>query len=678
MLYRPWQIANHDSKKSTALSEAFGLPRLVCDVLTSRGLTDTDDVRAFVEADTPLSSPMQLANIDKARARILNAVDKGERIAVFGDYDVDGVTATALLYTYLDGLCADVYYKLPNREDDGYGLSVQTVDYMAEKGVNLIITVDNGVSAIEAIAYAAEKGIDVVVTDHHLPPPVLPNAIAIVNPQLSEDKSEFKALSGVGVAFKLICALEGCEPSELMPFYSDLVAIGTVADIMTLTGENRVLVKAGLEVLQNTDRPGLAALIEACGFADKELTADNISYGIAPRLNAAGRMDTANTALDLLLCDDTDSAQDLVATLVENNAMRQKTEQDIAEEVSKKIIEDIKYHSERILVVEGRGYHQGVIGIVASRIVERFGKPAIIISIDENGEGKGSGRSVEGISLYDAISGCKDLLIRFGGHAMAAGLSVREENISAFRSAINVFVNANYPVSVRAPLHLDARVDLQKLTAEDIESLSLLAPFGNGNPAPLFYIENASIDALYPVSDGKHTRIRLKSGNACIYGIIFGTSPTALGYTLNSRVDAAVSLSVYAGKQGKMISARIKELRPYGMSDKYLQAAQSYEAFCCKEQISQDERILIKPQRADTVAVYKRVCDGGLPANDLRPLFAQLGSENAGKILVSLSALCELGLVEKKQKDGAEFYIAAPVTEKKNLASASILRSLEE
>ena len=677
MFYRPWQLLKPNSAAGTDLQRAFGLPRLVCDVLTARGFTDTQTVRAFVEADEPLSDAAFLANIDKACARILSAVDKGERIAVFGDYDVDGVTATALLYTYLDGLGAEVYYKLPNREDEGYGLSVPTVEYMAEKGVELIVTVDNGVSACEAIAFAAQKGIDVVVTDHHLPPLALPPAVAIVNPQLLEDQSPFKCLSGVGVAFKLICALEGCEAEELLPFYADLVAIGTVADIMPLTGENRKLVKAGLALLQNPERPGLAALIDACGFTGKELTSENISFGLAPRLNAAGRMDTANTALELLLCDDIDAGAEIVSVLEENNAARQKAEQDIADEIAARIAGDASFANDRILVVEGKGYHQGVIGIVASRIVERYAKPVIIISVDENGEGKGSGRSVEGVSLYDAIAACADLLIRFGGHAMAAGLSVREENIPALRRAINAYVSAHCPATERSALVLDARVELSRLTPEDVEQLSLLAPFGAANPAPLFYLENVLIDAVYPITNGKHCRVRFKSGSASLYCVMFGTSPAALGYEVGARVDAAIALSVYEGKAGKMVSGRIKELRQAGLSDAYIQPAGSFEALITGASLSDNERLLLKPQRADTVAVYKRVCQGGLPARDLRPLFALLGAENAGKILVSLAALCELGLVEKKEQDGAEFYAAVPVSEKRDLASANILRSLE-
>ena len=360
MFYRPWQTVRPDPARSAALSAALGMPRLVCDVMCARGLDTPEAARAVCGGGDALSDPMLLSGMEAAVARIHRAIDDGERIAVFGDYDVDGVTATALLYTYLDSAGADVYYKLPSRDDDGYGLSETAVDLMAAKGVSLIVTVDNGVSANAAIAHAKEQGVDVVVTDHHLPPQTLPEAAAIVNPQLPGDESPCKTLSGAGVAFKLAAALDGCTPDEMLPFYGDLAAIGTIADIMLLEGENRRIVKAGLALLQQTERPGIAALIEACGLGGKELTAENVSFGLAPRLNAAGRMDSAAAALELLLCEDPEEAEAIVAGLEAQNAARQKAEQDILQGVLDSVAADETYGADRILVVWGRGYHQGL------------------------------------------------------------------------------------------------------------------------------------------------------------------------------------------------------------------------------------------------------------------------------------------------------------------------------
>lgn len=682
MFYRPWTIQRPDAAKARALAEETQLPRLVCDVLLARGKAAPEAVHAMLGEGQTLSSPMLLKNMDAAVERILRAVDHSERIVVFGDYDVDGVTATAMLYLYLDSVGAEVYYKLPSREDEGYGLFPDIVDQLAAKRVTLIITVDNGVSAHEAIAHARELGVDVVVTDHHLPPENLPPAVAIVDPLLPGDESPCKTLCGAGVAFKLICALEGCEPEELLPFYGDLAAIGTIADIMVLEGENREIVKAGLALLQNTDRPGIAALVESCGFADKEITAENVSFGLSPRLNAAGRMDSAAAALELLLCEDPDEAAARVKLLEEQNAARQAAEQKISNSVLEIIAKDPSYQADRILVVAGEGYHPGVIGIVASRVVERFGKPAMIISVDEHGEGKGSGRSIAGVSLYRAIAACGDLLIRYGGHELAAGLSVTKENIPALRKTMNAWAAKEYPTMRRPALELDAPVQLSSVHEDDVEALNVLAPFGHGNPAPLFLLENALIDAVYPVSDGKHSRVRLRQGSATLYAVMFGQSPESLCYAQGDRVDAALSLSVYEGKNGPMLSGRIKELRPAGLNDAYLDCAELFEALQCGTQLTPAQAGLLLPAREDTVAVYRTV-QTGLKAGDLRPLFAKMGEHKAGKILASLCALTQLGLIEHHtgtsvDEHGEAVYAAVPSAPKCNLADAPVLRQLEE
>lgn len=681
MFYRPWKLAQIDMKTAAALSQTTALPRLVCEVLCARGKT-TPEAAAEMKGDAAtLSDAMLIKNMDKAVERILAAVDSGERIAVFGDYDVDGVTATALLYLYLDSIGAEVYYKLPNRDDDGYGLSADAVDLMADKKVKLIITVDNGVSANEAIDRANERGVDVVVTDHHLPPENLPNAVAIVDPKLDGDASASSSLCGAGVAFKLVCALEGCDASEMLPFYGDLAAIGTIADIMPLEGENRTIVKAGLALLQRSEHAGLAALIESCGLEGKPITAENVSFAIGPRLNAAGRMDSATDALELLLCEDEDDAAERCRILSGQNAARQKTEQDISTQVIEKISSDASYQSDRILIVSGAGWHQGVIGIVASRIVDKFGKPAIIISVDENGEGKGSGRSIDGFSLYNAISSCSDLLLTFGGHALAAGLSLKADNIEAFRKNINEWAAGEYPTLSRPALKLDVPVTLEKITTEDVAALDILAPYGNKNPQPVFLLENATIDGIYPVSDGKHCRIRFRQGSAVIYAVLFGQSPASLCYAQGDEVDAAITLSVYSGKAGDMISGRVKELRPSHLSEEYIKQCEYFEALCCGTVLTNEQTAALLPTRNDAIAAYKAVlsAQGGLKADDLRPLFKTLGADKAGKTLVSLKALEQLELVKlDKDSAGATRYTAVPQAKgvKKDLMSAAIIESL--
>lgn len=681
MYYRPWKIQTLDDQQVQRLARELGLPLLLCRVLAARGYGEPNAARAVCEGENVLSDPMLLAGMSEAVERIHRAVDDGERIVVFGDYDVDGVTATAMLYTYLDSIGAEVYYKLPNREEDGYGLSVPAVEQMEEKGVQLIITVDNGISAAAAVDRAFELGIDVVVTDHHLPPEELPKAVAVVNPQLPYDTSPCKTLCGAGVAYKLICALEGASCEEMLPYYADLAAIGTVADIMVLEGENRTLVKAGLELMQDSERPGLRALASACGLDGKPLTAESISYAIAPKLNAAGRMKDATAALQLLLCEDEDEAEELAHNLIEQNNERRKTEQEIAAQIFDQIAQNSGYEKERMIVVWGKGWHQGVIGIVASRLVERFGKPAIVISIDENGDGKGSGRSIPGISLYDAIASASDHLLGFGGHAAAAGLSVREEKLEAFRAAVNAWAAEHHTIVHHAPIVIDSVLPPQLVSEEQVRALEMLAPFGNGNPAPLFLFQNALVEGVYAVGDGRHCRVKLRSGDCVLYAVLFGTSPAQLVYGAGANVDAVVSLSVYEGKNGPMVSARLVDLRPSQMNGSHTALAELCEAiqYGAKPTPQQCEQLL--PQRMETAAVYRMITgsQAGIPAADLRPVFAKLGEEQAGKILISLTALEQLSLVEcAVNGQGIAVWRAMPVTEKKDLSAAPVLRALTQ
>lgn len=675
MIYHPWLCGRPKTEDAKALSEALGLPRLVCDVLVSRGFDTPEKARAFLSEEAPISPPSLLKNIDAAAQRIRRAVDGGEKIAVFGDYDVDGVCATALMYSYLESLGAEVYYKLPNRADEGYGLCRASIDLIASRGITLIITVDNGVSAAEEVAYAAGLGVDVVVTDHHLPPAMLPDAAAVVDPQLPGDESPCKALSGVGVAFKVACAVDDTPPEELLEWYGDLVAIGTIADIMSLTGENRAIVCRGVEMLQDSARPGVRALVEVAGLGGRPVSAENVSFGLAPRLNAAGRMDDATASLRLLLADDDEEAAELAAALDSYNQERQKTEREIVDSIAEKIRSDDELSRRRVIVVWGEGYHQGVIGIVASRLVERFGRPAIVFSIDGE-EAKGSGRSVPGFSLYEAIAACGELLIRFGGHDAAAGMSVKTEQLQAFSEAINAFAAQRHPVMEAPPLRADAPVSLAGLTTDDVAALSALAPFGNGNPAPLFLLENAVLDAVYPVSEGKHSRLRLRQGGASVYAALFGVSPSALGYRPGDKVEALLSLSVYEGQNGPMLSARVKELRPAGLGNDYVGETQLYQSFLGGVALTARQRQALLPTRAEVASVFRLARAGGIPAADLCPCFARLAPLGAGKVLVALQALSELDLIEKKTTGGEERYVEHPVDEKRDLMSSPTLIAL--
>ena len=669
----PWS----DAKYSSVLSAQQKENALLAGILTARGITDPAEALTLLAGEEDLSDPFLLTDMQKACERIWQAIDNGETIVVFGDYDVDGVTATALLYQHLKGMGATVKCMLPSREGDGYGLSRNAIQSIHDKGYQLIVTVDNGISAVEEAEFAAELGIDLIITDHHLPPETLPKAVAVVDPRRLDDTSPFKGLCGAGVAFKLCAALDGCPPEEMLDYCGDLAAVGTVADVMPLTGENRTLVKSGLRQLQNTDRPGLEALLEEVGLAGRPITAENISYAIAPRINAAGRMDSAVTALQLVLCEDPDRAEELAHKLNEINVKRQETELEIFKAAQVLLEQQPERLEDRVMLLWGRDWHPGVIGIVASRLVERTGRPVIVVTVDEHGECKGSGRSVPGFNLHACIGSCTDLLIRYGGHAMAAGLSVREENLPELRRRLNEWAARECPVLHTAPLECDLPIHLDRVTVDSVRRIDALAPFGAENPTPVFLLQSAVVDGVYPVSEGRHSRLRLRQGNASVYAVWFGMPPEQLPYTMGDVVDAALNLSVYESARGAQLSGRILDLHPAGLGTKLAEQAALVAALRRGTPLTAEQKTLITPDRSHIITVYRELQARRWHAEDLQPLCAKLGEENTGKTLVAVTALEQVGLIATVEKGGAKYLELVPAQGKKNLADAPILKCLE-
>ena len=670
----PWS----EQKYAATLAAQQREVGLLAGILAARGITDPTEALTLLAGEEELSDPMLLTDMDKACARILEAIDKEQTIVVYGDYDVDGVTATALLYQHLKGMGASVKCMLPSREGDGYGLSKNAIQSIHDKGCQLIVTVDNGISALEEAEFAASLGVDLIVTDHHLPHDALPKAVAVVDPRRADDHSPFKGLCGAGVAFKLCAALDGCPPEEMLDYCGDLAAVGTVADVMPLTGENRTLVKAGLKLLQQTDRPGISALLEEVGLEGKPITAENVSYAIAPRINAAGRMDNAVTALQLVLCEDEERAAELAHKLNEINVARQETEQEIVKAAQEQLDAEPAILEDRVILIWGRDWHPGVIGIVASRLVEKTGRPVIVVSVDEHGEGKGSGRSVQGFNLHECIASCEDILLRFGGHAMAAGLSVREENLPELRRRLNEWAARECAVLFTPPLECDLSIHLDRITVESVRRLEQLAPYGAENPTPVFVLEKAVIDGIFSVSEGKHCRLRLRQGNASIYAVWFGMPPEQLPYTMGDVVDAAVNLSVYESLRGAQLSGRILELHPAGFGNAAAEQTALVQALRRGTPLSAEQKARIAPERSDIITVYRELQARRWHAEDLQPLFAKLGEENTGKILVAITALEQVGLIAVRERSGAKFWELVPAEGKKNLADAPILKCLEE
>ena len=670
----PWS----EQKYAATLAAQQKEVGLLAGILAARGITDPTEALTLLAGEEELSDPMLLTDMDKACARILEAIDKEQTIVVYGDYDVDGVTATALLYQHLKGMGASVKCMLPSREGDGYGLSKNAIQSIHDKGCQLIVTVDNGISALEEAEFAASLGVDLIVTDHHLPHDALPKAVAVVDPRRADDHSPFKGLCGAGVAFKLCAALDGCPPEEMLDYCGDLAAVGTVADVMPLTGENRTLVKAGLKSLQQTDRPGISALLEEVGLEGKPITAENVSYAIAPRINAAGRMDNAVTALQLVLCEDEERAEELAHKLNEINVARQETEQEIVKAAQEQLDAEPAILEDRVILIWGRDWHPGVIGIVASRLVEKTGRPVIVVSVDEHGEGKCSGRSVQGFNLHECIASCEDILLRFGGHAMAAGLSVREENLPELRRRLNEWAARECAVLFTPPLECDLSIHLDRITVESVRRLEQLAPYGAENPTPVFVLEKAVIDGIFSVSEGKHCRLRLRQGNASIYAVWFGMPPEQLPYTMGDVVDAAVNLSVYESLRGAQLSGRILELHPAGFGNAAAEQTALVQALRRGTPLSAEQKARIAPERSDIITVYRELQARRWHAEDLQPLFAKLGEENTGKILVAITALEQVGLIAVRERSGAKFWELVPAEGKKNLADAPILKCLEE
>ena len=537
MKYKQWNINAPRGEDCRALTEA-GIPPLPALVLCARGLDTPEKALAFLaDGEELLHDPFLLKDMDRAVTRLAQALERGETIAVYGDYDVDGITSTCLLTDYLRRRGAIVIPYIPDRMAEGYGLSAQAVELLCARGVTLIVTVDCGITAADAVAHAAALGVDVIITDHHECKDDLPAAAAVVNPHRSDCGYPFPCLAGVGVAFKLMLALGGVENRQaLLAEYADLTAIGTVADVMQLTGENRAIVRSGLAALTDTKRPGLRALIREAGAEGKELTAAIIGYTLAPRINASGRMGCASLAAELLLTDDPARAEELARSLCALNRERQSIESDIYEECVARLDRAGGRHS--VIVLASEGWHQGVVGIVASRLAEKYSCPAFMICL-QDGRGKGSCRSFGGFNLFAALERCSDLLDSFGGHELAAGFTIEQENINAFRAKMEALIlEETGGGEMVSTLRIDAEIgDPALLSREGVEALSLLEPFGAGNPKPVLLLSGAVIVSMAPVGGGRHMKLRLRHQGSLFDAIFF--SAGELDLSPGDRTDVA-------------------------------------------------------------------------------------------------------------------------------------------
>lgn len=679
MILRKWEVHPLDKERAAAFAQTYGVPFFLAMLMNIRGLDDAAHLREFLGEGEPLSDPFLLKDMDKAAARITRAVDNMEKIAVYGDYDADGVTSTAMLYSYLETRGADVIFYIPQREGEGYGMNIGAVEYLKEQGVSLIVTVDNGISSVQEVARANELGIDVVVTDHHRPQEILPDAVAVVDAYRPDDTSPYKHFSGVGIAFKLLMALEdgAGDVEDLLEAYSDLAAIGTIGDIVPLTGENRTLIRAGLERLSQSDRPGVQALLENAGIAGKALTSTNVAFTLVPRINATGRMGAPERAVRLLISGYEEEAEVLSEEICADNEERRRVEAEIAEAAFADI-EAKGYMKDRVVVVDGENWHHGVIGIVASRVTERCGKPCMIISRGET-EAKGSGRSIEGFSLFEAICACGDLLIKFGGHPMAAGITLKPENIEAFRKRLNQYAAEHFPQMPTQTVTLDCKLNPAALSVSMAQSLTQLEPFGNGNPQPVFGLFNMELSNVTPVGGGGHLRLTLEKNGAVITAMRFNTKPEELPYHIGDKIDLAVQLEAreFRGQPSLTVIVRDMKFAAFN-TEKNIASLASFEKWQRGEVLSAEDKKRLYPDRACLAAIYRALRTVNGKETDQVRFVSQFGKDmTLGLFKTALLVFEERGLVHSEIADDTFTATLIETSGKTDITRSPVLLALQ-
>ena len=645
-----WSVAKVNKERAIAMANKLEIPPLLAMMLDIRGITKEEDVINFLQENKDFSDPFLMKDMDKAVERITTAVENGEKICVYGDYDADGVTSTSLLYSYLrDSLGADVMFYIPTRTGEGYGMNKGAVDKIHSLGVTLIITVDNGISAREEIDYANSLGIDTVITDHHMPSGAIPKAVAVVNAHQQDDKSPFKDFSGVGVAFKLVMAIEGeyADVDSLLENFSDIATLGTIGDIVPLVGENRTLVKNGLRHIQNSDRIGINAMKQESGIAEKEINSSNVAFTLVPRINAGGRLGSSEKSVNLLLTEDEDEAVTIADKLGMDNRERQSIEKEILASIDEEVRRTPNIVNDKILVFAGKGWHQGVVGIAASRIKDIYDKPTIIIGIDDDGVARGSGRSVEGFSLCDAVFACSEHLTHYGGHPMAVGISLEKEKINDFRKAINAYCkDIKMPYNI---LHIDCKLNPNQLDLSILDCLSYIEPCGASNPSPIFGLYNMTIIATKEIGNGKHMRITLSrgQGQVPVYAVYFNHNFQSCSYRNGDIVDVAVSLdrNIYNGQEN--LSVIIKDIK-YSQSnnEELIDSERIFDKFAKRYKLTKNEVMSILPTRNDFAYVYRFLKQNkGFIYGEYALVNALNYKISMGKLIVILYSMKELGLI---------------------------------
>ena len=683
MRYKQWKIA-HPSPEGRAQLERAGIPSLLACVLSARGVTEPEQAwKLLTPGEEPLLDPMLLKDMDRAVLRVGRALKTGELMAVYGDYDVDGITSTCLLTDCLTRLGGRVRSYIPDRLEEGYGLNEEAVLHLAQQGITLIITVDCGITAAREVEFARELGIDVVITDHHECKQAIPEAAAVVDPHRPDCPYPFKGLAGVGVALKLAMAAAGPDRAGLVfREYADLAAVGTVADVMPMTGENRTIVQTGLAALAHPRRVGLAQLMEEAGLGDKPVTSVSIGYTLAPRINAAGRMGQADLAAELLLTRDPGRAAALAQELCALNRERQTIECEIFQECVQRLE---RRPQSGIILLADEHWHQGVVGIVASRLTEKYSCPAFMVCLDQ-GIGKGSCRSWGGVNLFHLLTQCQDLLEGFGGHAMAAGFTVREENIPALERRLRQLVlEERAGEELPSLLEIDAAVLPQELTVEAVEALDALEPCGAGNPRPVLVLTGAHVISAAQVGRGRHLKLRLEGRGVPLDAIFFSVDGSELGLTPGCRVDVAFYPQINDFRGMRSVQLQVVDLR-HAMTRAQLEQS-IYEKYRRGEPLSPQEAQSLLPTRAEFVCLWRyleRQCAGQTFLEDTLTRIAQKSARSGGQserpnhTLVCLEVMEERGLISLERQSGRVQITLHRLEHKVDLNASAILRRLRE
>ena len=702
------------------LAREMKVSKVTASLIYNRGFSDAKSGEAFMRpTEDTLHDPFLMKDMDRAVERVSEAIRNGERITVYGDYDVDGVTSVTLLYLYLKSLGADVNYYIPLRAKEGYGVSRAAIDTLSERGTRLIITVDTGITANKEVEYAKELGIDTVVTDHHECHGELPSACAVVNPHRPDCTYPFCELAGVGVVFKFVCGYEIARCPSLTPAeamhniceeYIDLVAVGTVADVMPLVDENRVIVKLGLALIDGGARVGLAALIEAAnnssatrpatGVAEKntkkrKINSGYISFSLAPRINAAGRISSASKAVELLLAEDNDKASSLADELCEINLIRQREENSIAEQAYKVIEESHDFERDKVIVLENDTWQQGIIGIVSSRITEKYGLPSILISFagatdgdsDPHDVGKGSGRSVKGINLVEALDHCKEHLVQFGGHELAAGLSVMRCNIPSFRRMINDYARESFPEDIFVlKYEADCEIPAEELSMGLVDEISMLEPFGVANQSPMFLVSDMTVERVISMGAGKHTKLMLSSGGKSYTAVCFGMSVSSVDFHFGEKIDILCQLAVNEFRGQKSLQLIVQDIRlSPSLEARYEDEKTRYKDIVGGASHTKEEDLI--PTRADVAHVYKFLRYEGMCGHTMfsyrvlhSAILEQLNIDlNSAKLRFIIDILADMKVceIERYGDDLFEFEVSKNA-QKSNVELTSTYKMLAE